>query len=74
VIKVRLDELLEERGKSRYWLAQQTHMTQAALSLLGRGKTRRIHFSKLDVICEALNCQPGDVLVRVGKETKEEKH
>lgn len=73
MIKVRLDELLEARGKSRYWLAQQASMTQSALSLLGRGKTKRIDFTKLDAICEALDCQPGDVLVRVSHAGKEGK-
>lgn len=72
MIKVHIDELLQKRGKRRYWLAKETGMTQTALSLLSRGKTTRIEFLKLDAICKALDCQPGDVLERVENGKEEE--
>ena len=37
-------------------------MTLANLSVLKTGKARAIRFSTLDAICEALSCQPGDLL------------
>ena len=37
-------------------------MTLANLSILKTGKARAIRFSTLDAICEALSCQPGDIL------------
>jgi putative transcriptional regulator len=37
-------------------------MTLANLSILKTGKARAIRFSTLDAICDALSCQPGDVL------------
>ena len=37
-------------------------MTMANLSILKTGKARAIRFSTLDAICEALSCQPGDIL------------
>jgi putative transcriptional regulator len=37
-------------------------MTLANLSILKTGKARAIRFSTLDAICEALACQPGDIL------------
>jgi putative transcriptional regulator len=37
-------------------------MTLANLSILKTGKARAIRFSTLDAICDALGCQPGDLL------------
>jgi putative transcriptional regulator len=73
MIKVHIAKLLKDSGKTNYWLAKQAHMTQQALRRLSRGETQRIEFSTLDAICEALNCQPGDVLVHVNKKAKEDK-
>ena len=43
-------------------LADRVGMTLANLSILKTGKARAIRFSTLDAICEALSCQPGDIL------------
>lgn len=64
MIEARLNELLKERGRSLYWLAKQTGMTELALSNIRKGKTKGIDFETLDRICEALQCDPGDILVR----------
>ncbi|MBQ4266726.1 MAG: helix-turn-helix domain-containing protein, partial [Clostridia bacterium] len=37
-------------------------ITQANLSILKTGKAKAVRFSTLESICEALNCQPGDIL------------
>jgi putative transcriptional regulator len=70
VIKVRIAELLEAHGKSRYWLAKHTGMTPPAISNLFKGKTQRIDFETLNVICRELGCQPGDILIYSNEETK----
>lgn len=43
-------------------LADRVGMTLANLSILKTGKARAVRFSTLDAICEALQCQPGDLL------------
>ena len=43
-------------------LADRIGLTLANLSILKTGKARAIRFSTLDAICEALSCQPGDIL------------
>src|SRR5262245_2844406 len=43
-------------------LADRIGMGLANLSILKTGKARAIRFSTLDAICEALSCQPGDIL------------
>ena len=61
-IAVRLDELLHERRMTLTELAEKIDITLANLSILKTGKARAIRFSTLEAICEALKCQPGDLL------------
>ena len=61
-IVVRLDDLLYERRMTLTELAEKVDITLVNLSILKTGKARAIRFSTLEAICEALDCQPGDVL------------
>ena len=61
-IVVKLDDLLHERRMTLTELAERLDMTLANLSILKTGKARAIRFSTLEAICEALSCQPGDIL------------
>ena len=61
-ITVKLDDLLYERRMTLTELAERVGLTLANLSILKTGKARAIRFSTLDAICEALSCQPGDIL------------
>ena len=64
-IEVKLDDLLHERRMTLSQLAETVDITLANLSILKTGKARAIRFSTLNAICEALNCQPGDILRHV---------
>jgi putative transcriptional regulator len=61
-IDVRLDDLLHDRRMTLTELADRVGLTLANLSILKTGKARAIRFSTLEAICEALACQPGDLL------------
>ena len=61
-IVVKLDDLLHDRRMTLTELAERVGMTLANLSILKTGKARAIRFSTLDALCEALSCQPGDIL------------
>ena len=61
-ITVHLDELLTSRGMTMTELAERVGVTLANMSILKTGKARAIRFSTLSAICDALDCQPGDVL------------
>ena len=61
-ILVKLDDLLHDRRMTLTDLADRLGMTLANLSILKTGKARAIRFSTLEAICEALACQPGDLL------------
>jgi putative transcriptional regulator len=62
MIETRIDELLEERGRTFYWLAKETGISHTTLWRLKKGKALGINFGTLEGICSALGCQPGDIL------------
>ena len=61
-IAVHLDRLLEERGMTLTELADRVDVTVVNLSILKNGRARAVRFSTLTAVCEALDCQPGDLL------------
>ena len=62
-IYVHLDRVLLERGLSLTELSERVGITIANLSVLKTGKAKAVRFSTLEAICEALDCQPGDLFV-----------
>ena len=61
-IRVNLDRLLVQRGMTLTELSEAVGITIANLSILKTGKARAIRFSTLEALCEALQCQPGEIL------------
>jgi putative transcriptional regulator len=61
-IAVHLDRLLEERALTLTELAERVDVTVVNLSILKNGRARAMRFSTLTALCEALQCQPGDLL------------
>ena len=61
-IAVKLDDLLHDRRMTLTELAERIDLSLANLSILKTGKARAIRFSTLEAICDALSCQPGDIL------------
>jgi putative transcriptional regulator len=61
-ILVKLDDRLHDRRMTLTELADRVGITLANLSILKTGKAKAIRFSTLEAICEALDCQPGDLL------------
>ena len=61
-IEVNLDVMLAKRKMSMTELSEKVGITMANLSILKTGKAKAIRFSTLESICEALDCQPGDIL------------
>lgn len=61
-IIVNVDVMMAKRKMSSGELAERVGITPANLSILKTGKARAIRFSTLEAICDALDCQPGDIL------------
>ena len=62
IIKINLDILLVQRKMTLTELSQKVGITMANLSILKKGKARAIRFSTLVALCDALECEPGDIL------------
>lgn len=61
-IVVRLDRIMADRKIMLKDLAEDVGITEANLSKLKNGHVAAVRFTTLDAICEALECQPGDIL------------
>jgi putative transcriptional regulator len=61
-VEVHLDRLLAERRMTLAELAERVGVTVVNLSILKNGRARAVRFSTLSALCQALDCQPGDIL------------
>jgi putative transcriptional regulator len=62
-VRLRLDELLQERGQTPYWLAKQTGIAHPVIHKLRYGKLAAIRFIYIERLCAALECEPGELFV-----------
>ena len=62
-----LTELRERADLTQLELAEKAKTTQATISNLETGKSRRIELDLLDRLAKALRCEPGDLIVKKGK-------
>ena len=62
MVIINLDVMMAKRKMSLTELSQRVSLSMVNLSILKSGKAKAIRFSTLDSICEALQCQPGDIL------------
>jgi len=61
-IVLRLDRMMTERKMSLKELSEIVGVSNVNLSKIKTGKVSAIRFSTLEAICDALDCQPGDLL------------
>ena len=59
---INIDVMLAKRKMSVTELSEKVGITMANLSILKNGKAKAIRFSTLEAICNALDCQPADIL------------
>ena len=62
MIIVNIDVMLAKRKMSVTELSERVVITMANISILKNGKAKAIKIQTLDKICEALDCEPGDIL------------
>ena len=67
-ILINLDVMMARRKMGLTELSDKVGVTLANLSVLKNNKAKAVRFSTLDAICEALHCQPGDILEYVPDE------
>ena len=73
MIELRIEQMLEERGQTFYWLSKETGIGHTSLWRLRHGEAKGVSFDFLERICRALECQPGDLLVWVDDSKAESK-
>ena len=61
-IIINLDVILARRKMTLSELSERVGISIVNLSVLKTGKAKAVRFSTLEAICEALDCQPGDIL------------
>ncbi len=67
-IRINLDLMMVRRGMSLTELSERVGITMANLSILKNNKARAVRLSTLEALCEALECQPGELLEYVEDE------
>lgn len=70
-IIVNLDVVMAKRKISAGDLAAKVGITPANLSILKNNKAKAIRFSTLEALCEALDCQPADILEYTAEDQKD---
>lgn len=70
MIRVNLTKVMFDRQISLTKLAEEVNITQANLSNLKNGKVKGLRFKTLAKICQALECQPGDILEYIPENTE----
>ncbi|URZ18776.1 helix-turn-helix domain-containing protein [Clostridium felsineum] len=61
-IKIKIEEVLEKKGRTIYWLAKEIGITYKSMHNICKNRTTSIQFSILEKTCEALNCNLSDII------------
>lgn len=61
-MQLMLKNILDKKGKTAYWLAKETGLTQKTIFNMVHNNTNGIQFDTLEKICSVLNCTPNDIL------------
>ena len=63
MIKLNVLHLLEEQGKTRYWLYKQLGMSWQNFSRMVNNQTKSIRYENIETMCLLLNCTPNDLFL-----------
>ena len=58
---LRIDEILKQKGKTRYWLYIQLGLSYQNFKRIAKNETKAIKFENLKAICDILECTPNDL-------------
>ena len=61
MIKLRVKEILEQKGHSKYWLYKQMNMSYQNFSRMINNETHSIKYTNLEALCDILQCMPSDL-------------
>lgn len=61
MVYLKIDEILKEKNKSKYWLVKKLEGNWKSVSDMIEKQTISIHFDTIDRLCNVLNCTPGEL-------------
>lgn len=61
MIRLRVLDILKEKGKTKYWLYNQMNMSYQNFNKMVSNKTKGIKYENLELLCEILECEPSDL-------------
>lgn len=64
MIYIDIKPLLKKKDKTMYWLVKEVESSYQALNHMMNGETTSIHFEMIEKLCNALDCEPGDLIKR----------
>ncbi len=63
MVTLRVLELLEQRGKTKYWLYKQLGMSYQNFSNMINNRTKSIRYENIETICRLLDCTPNELFL-----------
>ena len=63
MLRLKVLEVLEEQGKTKYWLYKQLGMSYQNFNHMVQNRTKSIRYETLETLCQVLNCTPNDLFV-----------
>ncbi len=68
IMKLRIQEILNKKGKSKYWLYMQLGLSYQNFNRMVNNQTKSIRFENLKALCDILECTPNDLFEEYHKE------
>ena len=63
MIKLNIIDLLQKKGKSRYWLYKQLGMSYQNFKRMIENETRSIQIERIETLCQLLDCTPNELFL-----------
>lgn len=70
MVKLNALKLLEEKGKTKYWLYKQLGMSYQNFNKMVNNDTKSIQYEMIDAMCNIFDCTPNDLLIFVDEDEK----
>lgn len=74
MVRLRILEILEEQGHTKYWLFKQMDLSYQNFNRMVKNETRSIRFENLDIISNILNCPVGELFEKIADDADGKSH
>ena len=74
MVRLRVLEILEEQGHTKYWLFKQMDLSYQNFNRMVKNETRSIRFENLDILSNILDCPVGDLFEKTNDDANNKNH